>query len=106
MIATALKHNHDLVRSISVTIVFDYRSPTIMQDIISTLLGRELIGVYDAILELESINLISLILDQIGAHKVGIIVPLRVALSQNFIPTMYKILPQAVVEMTMEVLSK
>ncbi|KAJ0136569.1 hypothetical protein HZ326_20411 [Fusarium oxysporum f. sp. albedinis] len=59
-----------------------------MQDIISTPLGRELIGVYDAISEPESINPISLILDQIGAYKVGIIVPPRVALSQNFIPTM------------------
>ncbi|KAH6990011.1 hypothetical protein EDB80DRAFT_587413 [Ilyonectria destructans] len=88
VIATASKHNHSLVKSVGATVVFDYRSPSIVQDIISTLSGRELVGVYDAISEPESMNAISSILDQIGTHKVAIIVPPRVALSQNFIPTL------------------
>ncbi|KAI3579624.1 chaperonin 10-like protein [Fusarium oxysporum f. sp. albedinis] len=80
--------NHSLVKSVGATTVLDYKSPTIVQDIVSVLSGRELVGIFDAISEPESMRPVSEILDQVGSHKVGLVVPPTIELSKNFIPTL------------------
>ncbi|EWY83152.1 hypothetical protein FOYG_13003 [Fusarium oxysporum NRRL 32931] len=90
VISTASKLNHNLVKSVGATTVLDYKSPTIVQDVMSMLSGRELVGIFDAISEPESMRPVSEILDQVGSHKVGLVVPPTIKLSKNFIPTLYK----------------
>ncbi|KAK2474670.1 hypothetical protein H9L39_14630 [Fusarium oxysporum f. sp. albedinis] len=90
VISTASKLNHSLVKSVGATTVLDYKSPTIVQDIVSVLSGRELVGIFDAISEPESMRPVSEILDQVGSHKVGLVVPPTIELSKNFIPTLCK----------------
>ncbi|ENH64092.1 Zinc-binding alcohol dehydrogenase domain-containing protein cipB [Fusarium oxysporum f. sp. cubense race 1] len=80
--------NHNLVKSVGATTVLDYKSPTIVQDVVSVLSGRELVGIFDAISEPESMRPVSEILDQVGSHKVGLVVPPTIELSKNFIPTL------------------
>ncbi|KAH7230173.1 chaperonin 10-like protein [Fusarium redolens] len=88
VISTASELNHSLVKSVGATTVLDYKSPAIVQDVVSVLSGRELVGIFDAISEPESMKPINEILDQIGSHKVGLVVPPTIELSKNFIPTM------------------
>lgn len=90
VISTASKLNHSLVKSVGATTVLDYKSPTIVQDVVSVLSGRELVGIFDAISEPESMRPVSEILDQVGSHKVGLVVPPTIELSKNFIPTLCK----------------
>ncbi|KNB09687.1 hypothetical protein FOXG_10211 [Fusarium oxysporum f. sp. lycopersici 4287] len=66
------------------------KSPTIVQDVVSVLSGRELVGIFDVISEPESMRPVSEILDQVGSHKVGLVVPPTIELSKNFIPTLCK----------------
>ncbi|KAF6517890.1 hypothetical protein HZS61_001968 [Fusarium oxysporum f. sp. conglutinans] len=88
VISTASKLNHNLVKSVGATTVLDYKSPTIVQDVVSVLSDRELVGIFDAISEPESMRPVSEILDQVGSHKVGLVVPPTIELSKNFIPTL------------------
>jgi NADPH:quinone reductase-like Zn-dependent oxidoreductase len=93
VISTASELNHSLVKSVGATTVLDYKSPAIVQDVVAVLSGRELVGIFDAVSEPESMKPISEILDQIGSHKVGLVVPPTIELSKNFIPTMCKASP-------------
>lgn len=49
VVTTASPRNFDLMRSLGASAVFDYRSETVVEDIISALQGKELAGVYDTI---------------------------------------------------------
>lgn len=63
VVTTASVANHDLVKSLGAHAVFDYRSSTIVEDMVKALASSNLIGVFDAISEDASFNAISAILD-------------------------------------------
>ncbi|KAK9455950.1 chaperonin 10-like protein [Dipodascopsis uninucleata] len=49
VVATASKHNFQLIRSLGAAIVFDHNSPTVVQDMVSYLKKKEIVGAYDTI---------------------------------------------------------
>jgi NADPH:quinone reductase-like Zn-dependent oxidoreductase len=55
-ITTASTLNHAFVRSIGATEVFDYKCPSVVEDIVARLQHSELVGVYDAIGEENSLT--------------------------------------------------
>ncbi|KAE8334260.1 hypothetical protein BDV24DRAFT_170375 [Aspergillus arachidicola] len=63
VITTASSANHNLVKSLGASAVFDYSSATIIEEIIHTLGNAKLAGVYDAISERASFEAIAAILD-------------------------------------------
>ncbi|OJZ86892.1 hypothetical protein ASPFODRAFT_134061 [Aspergillus luchuensis CBS 106.47] len=67
VITTASAHNHKLVKSLGATAVFDYKSPTVVDDVVNVLTNTELIGVYDAISEPTSLEMVRAVLDQLKA---------------------------------------
>lgn len=60
---TASSANHGLVKSLGASAVFDYRSATVVEEIIHALGNAKLAGVYDAISEGSSFKAIAAILD-------------------------------------------
>lgn len=67
VITTASAHNHKLVKSLGATAVFDYKSPTVVDDVVNALTNTEFIGVYDAISEPTSLEMVRAVLDQLNA---------------------------------------
>lgn len=65
VISTASPANHELVESLGADLVFDYKSPTVVQDIATALERTDFIGVYDAIGEDASFDAVSAILDRL-----------------------------------------
>ncbi|TVY77466.1 Zinc-binding alcohol dehydrogenase domain-containing protein cipB [Fusarium oxysporum f. sp. cubense] len=63
VIRTASFANHDLVKSLGADSVYDYKSPTAIEDIACALKKTNLIGVYDAISADSSFEAVSTILD-------------------------------------------
>ncbi|KAK5682854.1 hypothetical protein LTS12_029198, partial [Elasticomyces elasticus] len=69
VVTTASRANFDYVRSLGAAAVFDYRSPTVVEDLVNEIKGpaRELVGVYDAIGEAEtSVAHLARVLDALG----------------------------------------
>ncbi|KAK9455009.1 chaperonin 10-like protein [Dipodascopsis uninucleata] len=56
VVAVAGKHNFDLVKSVGATAVFDRSSPTVVQEVISCLKGKDIVGAYDVISEKETLT--------------------------------------------------
>lgn len=54
VVATASSTNHEYVRSLGASVAFDYRSPTLIADLLRQLKGTKLVGIYDAIGEEQS----------------------------------------------------
>ncbi|GLA61394.1 hypothetical protein AtubIFM55763_006045 [Aspergillus tubingensis] len=67
VITTASAHNHELVKSLGAIAVFDYKSPTVVDDVANALTNTEFIGVYDAVSEPTSLELVRAVLDQLKA---------------------------------------
>ncbi|PYH32172.1 zinc-binding alcohol dehydrogenase family protein [Aspergillus neoniger CBS 115656] len=67
VITTASAHNHKLVKSLGATAVFDYKSPTVVDDVVNALTNTEFIGVYDAVSEPASLEMVRAVLDQLKA---------------------------------------
>ncbi|GLA37473.1 hypothetical protein AnigIFM63309_004412 [Aspergillus niger] len=67
VITTASTHNHELVKSLGASAVFDYKSPTIVEDVASALSNTDFIGVYDAISEPASFEMVRAVLDRLKA---------------------------------------
>ncbi|KAE8373894.1 GroES-like protein [Aspergillus bertholletiae] len=67
VITTASAHNHELVKSIGANAVFDYKSPTVVEDVASALASTDFVGVFDAISEPPSFEMVRAILDQMKA---------------------------------------
>ncbi|KAH8690182.1 chaperonin 10-like protein [Talaromyces proteolyticus] len=88
VISTASAHNHELVKSIGASAVFDYNSPTVVDDIASALASADVAGVYDAISLPSSFEPIKAILEKINA-KVGIatVLPYSGESTAHFAPT-------------------
>ena len=56
VIATASKRNHDLCKKLGASQVFDYSSPTIIDELVDAFKGKDLAGAYDAISEQNTIK--------------------------------------------------
>ena len=54
IVTTASTPNHEFVRSLGASVVFDYRSDSLVEDLIKELDRCELVGVFDAIAEEKS----------------------------------------------------
>ena len=52
--ATAGAHNQDYCKSLGADYVFDYKSETLVEDVIKTLKGKEFAGVFDAVMGEET----------------------------------------------------
>ncbi|GKZ33166.1 hypothetical protein AbraIFM66950_002952 [Aspergillus brasiliensis] len=65
VLTTASEANKEFVKSLGAHAVFDYRSPTIVEEISRALRGSKFTGVYDAIAEEASFRAISEILDRL-----------------------------------------
>lgn len=61
VIATASSSNHAFIRSIGAREVFDYKSPSVIEDIVAILKYSELVGIYDAIGNIISSTLLAAI---------------------------------------------
>ncbi|RYP00174.1 hypothetical protein DL764_006605 [Monosporascus ibericus] len=66
VITTASPANHKFVKSLGADIVFDYRSPIVVEDIANALSRTDFVGVYDAISEDSSFDAVSAILDRLN----------------------------------------
>ncbi|KAL6401107.1 zinc-binding oxidoreductase CipB [Ilyonectria robusta] len=66
VITTASPANYKFVESLGADMVFDYRSPTVVEDIASVLSKTDFVGVYDAIGEDPSFDAVSAILDRLN----------------------------------------
>ncbi|KAE8387840.1 chaperonin 10-like protein [Aspergillus alliaceus] len=76
VITTASPANHEFVKVMGASVVFDYRSPSVVDDIVKELQGSELAGVYDAIAEEPSFEPISEILKRLNRQvKVAAVLP-------------------------------
>ncbi|KAJ9156666.1 Zinc-binding oxidoreductase [Pleurostoma richardsiae] len=65
VITTASPTNHAFVKSLGADIVFDYRSPTVAEDMSGALSKTDFVGVYDAIGEEPSFNCVAASLDRL-----------------------------------------
>ncbi|KAB2573247.1 Dehydrogenase azaJ [Lasiodiplodia theobromae] len=78
IITTASPANHEFVKSLGADFVFDYRSPTVVEDIANTLNETDFVGVYDAIGEDASFDAVSAVLDRLNKR-----VPVAAVLPSN-----------------------
>ncbi|PKX91438.1 zinc-binding alcohol dehydrogenase family protein [Aspergillus novofumigatus IBT 16806] len=67
VITTASAHNHELVKSVGANAVFDYKSPTVVKDVASAVANTNFVGVFDAISETASSEMVRTNLDQLKA---------------------------------------
>lgn len=67
VITTASSRNHDLVKNLGASQVFDHTSPNVVDDIIAALKGKEIVGAYDAISEGKTQRACAEILDKANA---------------------------------------
>lgn len=65
IITTASTRNHDLVRSLGASVVFDYRSDSLVDDLVKEFDQCELIGVFDAIAEGQSFTPIRKVIEHL-----------------------------------------
>ncbi|KAE8356721.1 chaperonin 10-like protein [Aspergillus coremiiformis] len=76
VIATASPANHEFVKALGASAVFDYRSPSVVEDIVKELEGSDFAGVYDAISKEPSFEPITEILKRLGRQaKVAAVLP-------------------------------
>lgn len=54
VISTASAHNHDFVKSLWASEVFDHRSKSVINDIVAALKGKRIVGAFDCISEGET----------------------------------------------------
>jgi D-arabinose 1-dehydrogenase-like Zn-dependent alcohol dehydrogenase len=93
VISTASPANHKFVESLGADVVFNYKSPTVVEDIASALEKTDFVGVYDAIGEDSSFDAVSAILDRLN-KKVPVTSVLPSSKStERFIPTYGEELP-------------
>jgi NADPH:quinone reductase-like Zn-dependent oxidoreductase len=86
VISTASTHNHDLVKSVGADLVFDYKSPTVVDDIADALSKTDFVGVYDANGEDATVDAISAILDRLNKKVPVAGVPETGKKTDRFVP--------------------
>ncbi|KAM0184261.1 hypothetical protein ACHAPC_006202 [Botrytis cinerea] len=67
VISTASAHNHDFVKSLWASEVFDHRSKSVIDDIVAALKGKRIVGAFDCISEGETQKACADILCKSGA---------------------------------------
>ncbi|KAJ5201033.1 hypothetical protein N7449_005836 [Penicillium cf. viridicatum] len=65
VVTTASEANHGFVKSLGADLVFDYRSPTVVQDIATALEGTKLVGIYDSIGEEKSFAALAALVERL-----------------------------------------
>ncbi|KAL1622690.1 hypothetical protein SLS56_008615 [Neofusicoccum ribis] len=89
VIATASAHNHDLVKSLGASSVFDYKSPSVVQDLIAAIKNAgDFVGVFDAVSVPDTITKVGSILHELGPRKVAFVMPSPEVLPDNVQPVM------------------
>ncbi|KAM5349612.1 hypothetical protein ACJ41O_006117 [Fusarium nematophilum] len=87
VISTASPVNHKFVESLGADAVFNYKSPTVAEDIVSALEKTDFVGVYDAVGEDSSFDAVSAILDRLNKKvPVASVLPSSKS-TERFIPT-------------------
>lgn len=66
---TASEHNHDYVKSLGATYVFDHKSASVVEDIVKALQGKKFAGVYDAISEEATIQKSAEVASKLDGNK-------------------------------------
>ncbi|GMF72164.1 unnamed protein product [Aspergillus oryzae] len=69
VITTASQHNHALLKSLGVLKVYDYRSPTVVDDIVAALENKHVVGAYDCISEDKTQRACAEILERSNAAR-------------------------------------
>jgi len=77
VIATASPSNHQFVKYLGASVVFDYRSPTVVNDIVNELRGNEIAGIYDAISEEATFEPLSVIAKELGGIPAASVLPYK-----------------------------
>ncbi|PCG89283.1 Polyketide synthase, enoylreductase [Penicillium occitanis (nom. inval.)] len=76
VVTTASPRNHDFVRSCGAHTILDYKSPTVVEDIIGVLRTAKFVGVFDSIAEPESFEAIAKLVNTLGANiKISSVLP-------------------------------
>lgn len=71
VITTASEYNRAYCKSLGASQVFDYRSPTIRDDIVSALKGKDLVGIYDARSHDDTVQLcVDILLEMKSSKKI------------------------------------
>jgi NADPH:quinone reductase-like Zn-dependent oxidoreductase len=65
VVTTASQANHGFVKSLGADLVFDYRSPNVVQDIATALEGTRFVGVYDSIAEEKSFAALAALVERL-----------------------------------------
>lgn len=74
--ATASEHNLEYLRSLGADYVFDYKSETVVDDIVSALKAKEFGGAFDAVVDPESLRKCGQIASRLGGNKfVATVIP-------------------------------
>lgn len=76
VVATASTSNHDLVRSLGASAVFDYKSSSVVEDILSKIKESKVAAIYDAIGEERSFEPLRAIVKRLhGSTKIVAVLP-------------------------------
>ncbi|KAI9034990.1 zinc-binding alcohol dehydrogenase family protein [Aspergillus affinis] len=71
VVATASPANHQFLKDLGASAVFDYKSPSVVEDIVKELQGSEIAGIYDAITTDQSLEPVAAIARLIGSHDIA-----------------------------------
>jgi len=69
--ATASKKNLDYVKALGAKHAFDHSAPTVVEDIVTSLKGREFVGAFDAISSPDTLKATAEIVLQLGGGKIA-----------------------------------
>ena len=69
VVGVASKRNHEMVRGLGASMCFDQSDPTLVDDIVTYLNGKEVVGAYDAVSNDSTLKAICEILDRSGGRK-------------------------------------
>ena len=69
VVGVASKRNHEMVKGLGASVCFDQSGPTLVDDIVTYLNGKEVVGAYCAIADDSSLNAMCDILDRNGGRK-------------------------------------
>ncbi|KIW21572.1 hypothetical protein PV08_02152 [Exophiala spinifera] len=69
VVAVASAKNHDMVKSLGAKMAFDHNDATVVDDIVTFLKGKDVVGAYDAISKKATLDRVCEILDRCDATK-------------------------------------
>jgi NADPH:quinone reductase-like Zn-dependent oxidoreductase len=69
VVGVASKRNHEMIKGLGASVCFDQSDPTLVDDIVTYLNGKEVVGAYSAIASDSALNAMCEILDRSGGRK-------------------------------------